>query len=101
MSFPSLSDPLSSLDAAVAAVDAADAHLRRVTQDARRRLAGAVAALGPPVRALASEERRPAERDALAHRLYWQYLQVPVREIVVGLGFSGHGELLEAIGSFD
>ena len=101
MSFPPLSDPLNALDAAVAAVDAADAHLRQVTHDGRRRLATAVAALGPPVRALASDERPPAERDALAHRLYWHYLRVPVREIVVGLGFSGHAELLDAVGSFD
>jgi hypothetical protein len=92
---------LSALDRALAEVETADAHLRQVTYEARQRLKAAVAALGPSIRSLAADEREPAERDALARRLYWGYLRVPVREIVVALGFTGQADLLDAVGTFD
>jgi hypothetical protein len=101
MSFPSLSVSLDVLDTAVAEIEAADIHLRQVTQEARQRLKDAVAALGRSVRSLATDDRAPAERDALARRLYWDYRRVPVREIVVALGFTGQADLLDAVGTVD
>ena len=101
MSSQSFSSSLSVLDAAVAQIEAADAHLQHVTGEAKRRLNTAVAALGSTVLALAADDRPPAERDALARRLYWDYRRVPVRDIVVALGFANQAEMLDAAGSLD
>jgi len=101
MSFQPLSSPLTLLDAAVAEIEAADAHLLRVTDAAKRRLNTAVAALGASVLSLAADERAPAERDALARRLYWDYRRIPVRDIVVALGFASQAEMLDAAGTRD
>ena len=101
MSFPPFSSSLDLIDAAVAEIDAADANLRQATHEARLRLRAAVASLGASVRALAVDDLEPTHRAALARRLYWDYLRVPVREIVVALGFVSQAELLGVAGSFD
>jgi hypothetical protein len=101
MSSHPLSNPLTALDAAVAEIEAADAHLLQVTDEAKRRLNTAVAALGASVLSLAADERVPAERDTLARRLYWDYRRIPVRDIVVALGFANQTEMLDAAGTRD
>lgn len=101
MSSQPLSNPLTALDVAVAEIEAADAHLLQVTDAAKRRLNTAVAALGASVLSLAADERAPAERDALARRLYWDYRRIPVRDIVVALGFANQTEMLDAAGTRD
>lgn len=94
-----LRDGLTVVDAAAAEVAASDEHLQKVTQEARQRLEAAVTVLGEAVRSLARDhDLEPAQRDALARRVYWRHERVQVREIVDAFGYRSQSELLAVVG---